>query len=57
MLRERSVLAVDGASVPIAARSLCVHGDSPGAVDMARAVRRAMEEAGIAVRAFTAPVP
>ena len=57
MVRERSVLAADGASVPIAARSLCVHGDSPGAVDMARAVRRAMEEAGIAIRAFTAPVP
>ena len=27
--------------------SICVHGDSPGAVDAARAVRRALTEAGI----------
>ena len=31
-------------------RSLCVHGDSPGAVDAARAVRTALAEAGYAVR-------
>jgi UPF0271 protein len=29
--------------------TLCVHGDSPGAVEMARAVRVALDEAGIAV--------
>lgn len=34
--------------------SLCLHGDTPGAPILARAVRAALEEAGFAVRAFTA---
>lgn len=32
--------------------SLCLHGDNPGAVDHARAVRRALEAAGVALRAL-----
>ena len=32
--------------------SLCVHGDSPGALDLARAVRAGLEDAGHTVRAF-----
>lgn len=32
--------------------SLCVHGDSPGALDLARAVRAGLEDAGQTVRAF-----
>lgn len=32
--------------------SICVHGDSPGAAAIARAVRHALEEAGFAIRAF-----
>lgn len=46
------VLAVDGSVVLVEARSLCVHGDTPGAVDLARAVRDALDEAGVGVRAF-----
>lgn len=34
--------------------TLCVHGDTPGAVGLARAVRRTLEAAGFAVRAFAA---
>lgn len=34
--------------------SVCIHGDSPGAVGVARAVRRALTEAGYALRPFTA---
>lgn len=45
------VTAVDGRRVDVRARSLCVHGDSPGAVEMARAVRGALDAAGVAVRA------
>lgn len=45
--------AIDGTSVAVAADSVCVHGDSPGAVAMARAVREALAGAGVAVRAFT----
>lgn len=45
------VEAIDGTLVEARAASLCVHGDSPGAVAMARAVRAALDAAGVAVRA------
>ena len=45
------VLAVTGEPVRCDAASLCLHGDSPGAVAMARAVRAALDAAGIEVRA------
>ncbi len=48
--REGRVRAVDGTWVDVRADTLCLHGDSPGAVDRARAVRRALDEAGIEVR-------
>ena len=50
--REGVVTAVDGSSVRLCAQTLCVHGDNPSAVRNARAVRRALEEAGIEVRAL-----
>jgi UPF0271 protein len=45
------VQAVDGSAVEADAASLCVHGDSPSAVAMARAVRAALDAAGVEVRA------
>lgn len=45
------VETVDGSRVAVTAASLCVHGDSPGAVAMARAVRAALDDAGVEVRA------
>jgi len=50
--REKQVVAHDGSLVRVAARSLCVHGDSPGAVETARSVRSALEGAGFRVTAF-----
>jgi UPF0271 protein len=47
------VTAADGSIIAVRADSLCVHGDSPGAVGIARAVRAALEDAGVAVRAST----
>jgi 5-oxoprolinase (ATP-hydrolysing) subunit A len=41
-----------GHEVPIRARSVCVHGDTPGAVRLARAVRSAIERAGVTVAPF-----
>lgn len=41
-----------GGEVALKAQSVCVHGDSPGAVAMARAVRARLEAAGIAIRPF-----
>ncbi|WP_028660679.1 LamB/YcsF family protein [Nocardioides insulae] len=54
MARSGEVEAIDGSVVPVSARSLCVHGDSPGAVAMARAVRAGLESAGVAVAPFVA---
>lgn len=49
------VRAVDGADVPVAAESLCVHGDSSGAVAMAKAVRAGLEGAGVELAPFAGP--
>jgi UPF0271 protein len=48
-----AVEAVDGTPVPVAARSLCLHGDTPGAVALAQAVRRALTEAGVDLSRFS----
>jgi UPF0271 protein len=52
LVSDGVVAAVDGSDVAVRAASACVHGDSPGAVDMARAVRAGLAEAGVPVRAF-----
>ena len=52
MVRNQQVQSADGHRVRITARSLCVHGDTPGAVALARAVRNALERAGVELRAF-----
>ncbi|WP_061291537.1 LamB/YcsF family protein [Herbidospora cretacea] len=52
MARDGVVVAVDGSEVRVAARSICVHGDTPGSVRLARAVRHALTGAGVAVEAF-----
>ncbi|AVS94020.1 LamB/YcsF family protein [Paracidovorax avenae] len=52
LVREGTVQAIDGSTTRVRADSICVHGDSPGAVAMARAVREALEREGIALRAF-----
>lgn len=48
---EGVVQAVDGTALVTDAVSLCLHGDSPGAVAMARAVRDALDAEGVVVRA------
>ncbi|MFD5452688.1 LamB/YcsF family protein [Streptomyces sp. NPDC127100] len=49
---DGAVEAVDGSTVAVAARSLCVHGDTPGAAGIAARVREALEAAGVGVGAF-----
>ncbi|BCW43154.1 5-oxoprolinase subunit PxpA [Arthrobacter sp. StoSoilB5] len=49
---RKEVVAVDGTVVPVSADSLCIHGDTPGAVNMAAAVRAGLEEAGVEIDAF-----
>ena len=52
MVEEGVVTAVDGTDVAVRAESACVHGDSPGAVEMATAVRDALAAAGVELHAF-----
>ncbi|MCF3641069.1 LamB/YcsF family protein [Rhizobium sp. TRM95111] len=49
---EGTLEAIDGSTVRIDAQSICVHGDSPGAVAIAREIRRLFEAEGIEIRAF-----
>ena len=49
---EGKLEAVDGTDIDVRADSICTHGDSPGAVAMAAAVRQALTEAGVAIEAF-----
>jgi 5-oxoprolinase (ATP-hydrolysing) subunit A len=53
MVTDGKVTAVDGTDVHVNADSACVHGDSPGAVAMAEAVRAGLEAAGVTLRPFT----
>lgn len=46
---DGTLTAVDGSRIPLRADSLCVHGDTPGAVAIARAVRRVLEEEGVTI--------
>jgi UPF0271 protein len=54
MVTTGRVEATDGTEVSVRADSICVHGDSPGALAMAVAVRRALIAAGVDLRAFAA---
>lgn len=49
MARDGTVAASDGTRIRIHADTLCLHGDTPGAVEHARTVRAALEAAGIAI--------
>jgi 5-oxoprolinase (ATP-hydrolysing) subunit A len=49
-----SVMAADGTRVALQAETICCHGDTPGAVEIAAAVRRALETAGVTVAAPSA---
>lgn len=51
LARQGEIVAVDGSVIRTKARSLCIHGDTPEAVEIARRVREALEAEGIAVSA------
>jgi len=50
MVQGRRVVALDGSEIALEADTICLHGDTPGAVVLARAVRQGLEAAGIQVR-------
>lgn len=55
MATGREIAAAGGSQVVVSAASVCVHGDTPGAVDLARRVRGALEVAGVEVAPFVSP--
>jgi len=50
-------VAVDGSVVPVIAQTICIHGDSPGALAIAAAVHERLERAGIKIQALSATKP
>ncbi len=53
MVREQAVEAIDGSIVPLIVDTICVHGDTPGAADLAARIRAALIAAGIEVKAVS----
>ncbi len=52
LARDGRVVAVDGTEVEVHADTLCIHGDTPNASDLAMIARHALEDAGITVAAM-----
>ena len=57
MATDGEVVAADGSLVRVEAASICLHGDTPGAPALARAVRTALLDAGVRLRAFAGAPP
>jgi UPF0271 protein len=51
MLREGVVRSVDGQDVEVHAETICVHGDTPGAVAFVRELRASLESNGVSIQA------
>lgn len=52
MVKDRTVVAVDGAVVKIEADTICIHGDTPGSDELAARLRAGLERAGVTVKAI-----
>lgn len=52
LVQEGGVVSIDGKFTPIDAGSICVHGDSPSALEMAQQVRSILEKQGIEIYGF-----
>ena len=50
--RDNAVIARDGSRVPVHAQTICIHGDTPGAPEIAAAVAKTLREAGITLAAL-----
>jgi UPF0271 protein len=48
-------VATDGSAIDLRADTLCLHGDTPGAADLAQRVRAGLEQAGVRVSALVGP--
>jgi UPF0271 protein len=55
MVRDRQVVAVDGSIIALEADTICLHGDTEGAAELARAVRQGLQAAGVDVESLRKP--
>lgn len=53
-LHDNEMISVTGNKVPVKIDTICVHGDTPTAVEMARQLRERLQKAGIELMAYTA---
>ena len=54
MVRNGEIVSRNGKRIPCKIDTLCVHGDEPTAIEVARAVRAGLESAGISIVPLTA---
>jgi UPF0271 protein len=52
MVQDGAVVSVTGKVIKMRTDTVCIHGDTPGAVDIARGVRQALKDAGVEVVPF-----
>jgi UPF0271 protein len=52
MLKSKTVRSRQGTDVSVNAETICIHGDSPHALDFAKHIRKALDGADIAVQAL-----
>lgn len=53
MVKNKTVSSIDGSTVKISPQTICVHGDTPGAVEIIKAIRDSLDQQCIAVKAFS----
>jgi len=52
MVKHQKITSIDGVEVPIVAQTICVHGDTPGAVEMIKLIRKRLDQDGIVFEPF-----
>ena len=53
MVQERAIFAASGKVIKVPVDTVCIHSDTPGAVEIAKTIRAALDAAGIAVAPFS----
>ena len=53
MAKEGKVVAIDGTEIPFRPETLCVHGDTPGAVNLVKKIKQSLTEAGVEVTSLS----
>jgi UPF0271 protein len=52
LVKTGKMRAIDGTEIALKADTICVHGDTPGAVEMIREIRTVLDQEGVCVRPF-----